>query len=173
MHETTGDSEILAAVRDRDVAALGELYARHADAVYTLAYRILGVAQEAEDVLQDVFVGLPRALAGYREHGRFAAWLRRVTVRAALMRRRSTDRKREAPLEHAAIAAQPSDSPLDRIALERALGRLPDPLRRVFVLKEIEGYSHAEVGALLGISAANSSMRLSRAWSALRREIHS
>jgi RNA polymerase sigma-70 factor (ECF subfamily) len=173
MTERRGESELLAAARSRDLTALGELYARHSDMVYSAARRILGTAQDAEDVLQDVFVGLPRALAAYHERGRFVAWLRQVTVRTALMRRRSSDRKREAPLDHTTLAAPASHSPLDRIALERALARLPDALRLVFVLKEIEGYSHAEIGALLGISAASSSVRLSRAWSALRREIHS
>lgn len=165
------DHELLAAARTGASDAVGELYRRHANGVYALAYRILGSPDEAEDVLQDVFVGLPRALAGYRERGRLEAWLRRVTVRTALMRMRSARRKREAPLEEAAWAPSPSAThPVDRIALERAMHRLPENLRAVFVLKEIEGYAHAEIGALLGITAASSAMRLSRAWSLLRKE---
>jgi RNA polymerase sigma-70 factor (ECF subfamily) len=173
MDASSGESELLAAAKARELGAVGELYRRHADGVFALAYRMLGSKEEAEDVLQDVFVGLPRALESYREVGRFEGWLKRVTVRAALMRLRSKRRKRETPLEEAMGTAVAAGSPIDRIALERALNRLPDSLRAVFVLREIEGYAHAEIGALLDITAASSAMRLSRAWSALRRELRS
>jgi RNA polymerase sigma-70 factor (ECF subfamily) len=168
------DRELYDAARAGRLDAVGELYRRHADDVYTLALRILGSADDAEDVLQDVFVGLPRALRGYRDQGRFAAWLRRVTVRVALMRLRAVRRKRETPL---ASLTQPAEAtplegthPVDRVALERAIAGLPEKLRLVFVLKEIEGYGHAEIAGILGISAAASMTRLSRAWDALRKE---
>lgn len=164
--------ELLRRVRQGSVDALGELYRAHADAVYTLALRLTGSRADAEDVLHDVFLGLPRAAASYHERGRFAAWLGRVTARAALMRMRARRRKRESPLEEAGSpAAARGADPVDRIALERALARLPAPLRVVFVLKEIEGYSHEEIGGMLGITAANSAQRLSRAWKHLRREM--
>lgn len=167
------EDELLDAVRGRAMGAVGELYRRHANEVFALAYRILGSSDEAEDVLQDVFVGLPRALEGYRERGRFEAWLRRVTARTALMHLRRMRRKRETPLIEAARAPTSHRHPIDKIAIERALTMLPEKLRVVFVLKEIEGYSHAEIGALLGITAASSAMRLSRAWSALRKNVAS
>jgi RNA polymerase sigma-70 factor (ECF subfamily) len=173
------DATLLAAVRGGSVDALGRLYARHADAVYGLARRVTGSDEEAEEVLQDVFVGLPRAARSYDERGRFASWLKRVVVRASLMRLRSARRKREAPLAavagaaEAAGAATAQERPIDRIALERLVARLPEPLRVVFVLREIEGYTHAEIGQLLGISAGNSAVRLNRAWAALRKEARS
>jgi RNA polymerase sigma-70 factor, ECF subfamily len=169
------DRELYAAARAGRLDAVGELYRRHADEVYALAVRIMGSADDAEDVLQDVFVGLPRALRRYDERGRFIVWLKRVTVRVALMRIRSVRRKREAPLTALADAADvgvaAAAHPIDRIALERALGRLPDKLRLVFVLKEIEGYAHAEIASALGISTGASMTRLSRAWDALRKEV--
>jgi RNA polymerase sigma-70 factor, ECF subfamily len=167
------DAELLAAARAGRLGAVGELYRRHADDVYTLALRMLGSADDADDVLQDVFVGLPRALRGYRDEGRFGAWLQRVTVRVALMRLRAGRRKRETllPSDGAPeIAAAGGAHPLDRVALERALARLPDKLRIVFVLKEIEGYAHHEIATLLGITAGAAMTRLSRAWDALRKE---
>lgn len=153
------------------VDALGELYRRHADAVFTTAYRITGSRTEAEDVLQDVFVGLPRALDRYREQGQFGAWLKRLAVRTALMRRRARQRKREEPLESASPRAKPGIDPVDRMQAEAAVAGLPDSLRLVFVLKEIEGYSHDEIAALLGISSNASGARLSRAWARLRKEL--
>lgn len=171
MTDTPDDAALLAAARASAIDAVGELYRRHGDTVYGVAFRILGSREEAEDVLQDVFVGLPRALSHYHERGRFAAWLKRITVRTALMHLRRGARKPAMPLDADGGVAPAGLHPVDRVALERAVGRLPDTQRVVFVLKEIEGYSHTEIGELLGITAATSAMRLSRAWAALRKEM--
>ncbi|HEX6042813.1 sigma-70 family RNA polymerase sigma factor, partial [Longimicrobium sp.] len=166
------DDDLARVVREGSLDALGQVYARHGAAVYAAAYRILGVRADAEDVLQDVFVGLARALAGYQERGKLQAWLRRVAVRAALMRLRARGRRREQPFADLPEAAGPTgDGALDRVALQAALRALPDKLRTVFVLKEIEGYSHDEVAGLLGISAGTSAVRLFRAWKLLRTEV--
>jgi RNA polymerase sigma-70 factor (ECF subfamily) len=163
------DDDLARAVREGSLDALGQVYARHSAAVYAAAYRILGVRADAEDVLQDVFVGLSRALAGYQERGRLDAWLRRVAVRAALMRLRARGRRREQPFADLDAPAAPAgDGALDRLALHAALRTLPDKLRTVFVLKEIEGYAHDEIAGLLGISANTSAVRLFRAWKHLR-----
>jgi RNA polymerase sigma-70 factor, ECF subfamily len=164
---------LIVAARDGSIDALGELYRRHADMVHQVAYRMTASRDDAADVLQDVFVGLRRALRGYDEKGRFDAWLRQVTVRTCLMRQRTERRKRETSLADAApeLEAHAGTHPLDRLAVQRALARLPTPLRAVFALREIEGYTHAEIAALLGISEANSATRLSRAWSQLRKEL--
>jgi RNA polymerase sigma-70 factor (ECF subfamily) len=172
---TAEPREVIAAARSGSLDALGELYRRHADAVHALAYRMLGSVDDAADVLQDVFVGLPHALRSYSEQGRFESWLKQVTVRACLMRQRGKRRKRELRLDDVPLDARAAATshPLDRLAVQRAVEALPDPLRAVFALREIEGYSHAEIGALLGISAANSATRLARAWSQLRKELQS
>lgn len=160
--------------------ALGELYHAHADAVFTLAYRLTGSRDDAEDVLQDVFVGLPRALASYRERGQFESWLKRVTARTALMRMRAQRRRREDSFEPLgdSTAGMPrgdadaaSSSAVDRLAMQTALAHLPQTLRAVFLLREVEGYAHEEIAGLLGISAGASATRLSRAWSLLRKEL--
>jgi RNA polymerase sigma-70 factor (ECF subfamily) len=172
MMDPSTDGELLAAAARARPEAVGELYRRHGDGVYALALRITGSADDADDVLQDVFVGLPRALQSYTERGRFSAWLRRVTVRVALSRLRAAKRKRQAPLEvgSSASVADAGAHPVDRITLERAIARLPEKQRVVFVLREIEGYPHGEIADLLGITEGASMVRLSRAWSALRKE---
>jgi len=151
-------------------AALAALYREHGAALYRLAYRLTGTPQDAEDVVHDVFVGLPDALERYEERGSFIGWLKRVTARVALMRLRSVKRRREVALE----ATLPSvDGPPDAAgtALRVAVDALPNPLRSVLVLKEIEGYSHAEVGELLGISTGASRVRLNRAMRLLRKTL--
>lgn len=92
--EQKTDAELSAALRSGSSEALGELYGRHAQAVMRMAYRICGCAADAEDVLQDVFIGLPEAARNYRETGSFGGWLKQVTTRMALMRRRRAAKSR-------------------------------------------------------------------------------
>jgi RNA polymerase sigma-70 factor (ECF subfamily) len=149
---------------------LEALYRQHADAIYTLAWRITGSREDAEDVLQDLFVGLPRALAGYRDQGRFESWLKRIAARLALMRLRAARRRSEVSLrDEGSLLPSREAQPGAAIELERAIQSLPEPLRVVFVLREVEGFSHLEIAELLGISISNSATRLSRAWTALRK----
>jgi RNA polymerase sigma factor (sigma-70 family) len=67
---------------------LRELYGRYAGDLYRIAYRLTGSRADAEDVVQDVFLGLPAALRGYEEHGKLDGWIRKVTARVALSRLR-------------------------------------------------------------------------------------
>jgi RNA polymerase sigma-70 factor, ECF subfamily len=146
--------------------ALGDLYRLYGQALFRVAYRLTGSREDAEDVVHDVFVGLPEALERYEERGRLDAWLRRVTARGALMKLRK--QRRHAVLlldEHS--GSQPAV--VGNQDLEAAVNALPAPLRSVLVLKEIEGYSHAETAEMLGISTVTSRVRLMRAMARLRR----
>jgi len=152
--------------------ALGGLFRRYAEGVYRVAYRITGTRADAEDTLQDVFVGLPRALSSYREQGRFGGWLRQVTIRTALSRIRGRERRTFEPLDRVEVPARPGPADaLDRIELARALDEMPEAHRIVFLLKEVEGYDHAEIGALLAISPGAARVRLHRAWRFLEARI--
>ena len=159
---------LIEAVRSGNPEALAALYREHGAALYRLAYRLTGTPEEAEDVVHDVFVGLPEALAHYEERGKFTSWLKRVTARVALIRLRSRQRRREVSIDG---ADQQSRPPVDAdvIALEGAVNSLPDSLRVVIMLREVEGYSHSEVAALLGISVAASRVRAARALARLRK----
>ena len=154
-----------------DAQALGTLYDTYARQLFRLAYRLLGTREDAEDVVHDVFVGLPEALAHYEERGRLDAWLRRVTVRVALMRQRTRERRREISLHSAADIPTPPGLTPEQMALRAAVNALPGALRSVLVLKEMEGYSHAEIAALLGISAVTSRVRLYRAIKRVRQRL--
>jgi len=154
-----------------DLDALDALFHRHASALLNLARRITGSAVDAEDVVQDLFVGLPMAVRRYAERGSFGAWLRTVTVRLALDRVRRRTRRHEVALDLAGEQTAVSETPEVRWDLEGAIAALPDDLRMVFVLKEVEGFSHAEIGRLLGIRTGTSEVRLHRAVRALRRAL--
>jgi len=165
-------ASLIAEARAGGPEALAALYLEHGAALFRLAYRLVGAREDAEDVVHDVFVGLPEALQRYEERGSFAGWLKRVTARVALMRLRSGTRRREVALDSAiAQAEQPASS--ERDGLQAAVNTLPDYLRAVLVLKEIEGYAHAEIANLLGISEGASRVRLTRALKRLRNELES
>src|SRR5450432_1674049 len=73
--------------------ALAALFELHSAAVHRVAYRLTMSPDDAEDIVQDVFIGLPEALAAYTGDGDFSAWLRKVVVRTTLMRMRSSRRR--------------------------------------------------------------------------------
>jgi RNA polymerase sigma-70 factor (ECF subfamily) len=146
------------------------LYDTFGAGLFRLAYRLTGTREDAEDVVHDVFVGLPEALTRYEERGRLGAWLRRVTARVALMRVRGQARRRETRLEDTAAIPARADG-TEQVELWAVVNTLPTALRSVLVLKEMEGYSHAEIADLLGISVVTSRVRLLRAMRRLRRTL--
>ena len=155
--------------------ALSELYRRYGQSLMALAYRLMGSRDDAEDVLHDVFLGLPEALRRYDERGSLESWLKRVTARVALSRLRSRERRSEVDLsdELALPLSQAADQLGDLVAVQRVIDALPDAQRTVFVLREIEGYSHAEIAELLDITANASEVRHHRALKSLRRTLGS
>jgi RNA polymerase sigma-70 factor (ECF subfamily) len=152
-----------------DMAALGELFVAFGDLVYRTSLRLTGSPADAEDVTQELFVRLPGALRGFTGGASsFPGWIRRIAVRQTLMQMRSGRRRREVDVDGVASLVAPPDDALTRLTLEGALARLSAEHRMVFLLKEVEGLSHAEIAELVGISVANSEVRLHRARRELR-----
>jgi RNA polymerase sigma-70 factor (ECF subfamily) len=173
MTENDGRELPLDSARSGDPAAITEFYEHFGDTVYRVAYRLLGSSADAEDVVQDVFLGLPEALKTFAARGSLEGWLKRVTTRTALMMLRKQRIRRESSLDEMSEipGATNPGNPVDRVALERALKKLPLKLRSAFVLKEVEGYTHAEIGEILGISVTASKIQLYRARKRLRQDL--
>jgi len=150
--------------------ALAALYARYAKPLLAVAYRLLQTRQDAEDVVHDVFVGLPEALRRYQERGSLGPWLRTITARVALMRLREQGARPHVALDEQSLYASAS-APETALAIEQALRALSPNLRAVLVLKEIEGFTHAEIAAMLDISVGASEVRLHRALAAMRAQL--
>ncbi len=152
-----------------DRASLGALFVRYGDMVFGVARRYTACSADAEDVTQDLFVRLPAALRGFTgDIASFPAWLRRVAVRQALVLMRSGRRRREVSIDGVASLVARADHALERLTIQTALTRLSDDHRTVFLLREFEGFDHREIADLLGISVANSEVRLHRARRQLR-----
>lgn len=158
-----------------DDAAFAELYRAYASPVYTLALRMLRQREAAEDVLQEVFLELTRALTGYRGDGPFWGWVRRLAVNKVLMRMRA---ERVRPATDGAdgsdvLARLATADDADRVFVARdldfALGELPAQSRAVVWLHDVEGWTHQEIAAAMGRSTSFSKSQLARAHLRLRR----
>lgn len=143
-----------------------EAYARHGRALYGTALRILGRTEDAEDAMQDTFLIYHRNRSGL-DPSQVGGWLRRVLVNRCIDRLRQRGRRPEVELNEAVTpaSARPECRALD---LERAVARLPERARMVFVLHDVEGLRHDEVGETLGIAPGSSKSQLFRARRLLR-----
>jgi RNA polymerase sigma-70 factor (ECF subfamily) len=157
-----------------DPAAFERLYRIHVPRILALARRMAGAA-DAEELTQDVFVRAWQKLGSFRGESSLATWLHRMAVNVIIERFRTLATKRErflpdgddaiSRMPTAASAARGWDVGLD---LESAVDRLPPGARSVFVLHDVEGYKHEEIGTLLGVSVGTSKSQLHRARMTLR-----
>jgi RNA polymerase sigma-70 factor (ECF subfamily) len=173
MNSTTTDDELVGRARKGDREAVGWLYERHASRVYALARRLSGDDELAADWAQEAWVNVVRALPGFRGESRFTTWLHRITVNTVLHGFRSNQRRRDRLKELAreaggADAVAPAASPLTRLTLGEAVDRLPPGMRKVLVLHDVEGYTHEEIGAMLGITSGTCKSQLFKARAKLR-----
>jgi RNA polymerase sigma-70 factor (ECF subfamily) len=140
--------------------------------VYTLALRLSAAPAPAEDLCQEVFLAAWRGLAGFAGRSQFSTWLHRLTVNQWLMARRRGRLSLAEAVDPETTIAVASDLPA-RLDLERAMRRLPEQARAVFVLHDVEGHAHAEVGELLGIAPGTSKAHLHRARGLLKQWLES
>lgn len=169
--ERAEEAGLVARAAGGDDAAFTELVRRHRGEVYRLALRMVADRELAADVAQEAIVRAWRALPGFRGEAAFSTWLHRITVNTAWTHRRRARRHAAEPLEQAEAraAVEPGSHPERageaaemRVRLEWALGRLPVGMRAVVVLKDVYGWSHAEIAGSLGISVTAAKVRLHR-----------
>ncbi len=172
---------VVARARSGDVAALEALYRAFETPVYNLARRIMGSPEDAEDVLQETLLAVYEKIHTFDERSALTTWLYRVVVNTALMRLRARARVPEEAVDpvgphfteegqHAREVAEwalPPEEALLRqealAALQQGIERLPELYRAVYVLAEIEGLPHQEIGTILDITVATAKTRLHRA----------
>ena len=170
------DLELARRCRHGDAAAFEELYRAHATRLYTLLLRMAGSSEEAEDLLQDVFLTAHRKLDSFRGDSALGTWLYRMAVNHCLdylRGRRARMAQATTSLDDEDAAEPAATMPLvptavSRIDLERAIAQLPDGCRTVFVLHDVEGFEHHEIGQLLGISEGTSKSQVHKARMKLR-----
>lgn len=159
-----------------DVDAFELLYREHSGRMYALCLRLTaGDANDATELMQDVFIRAWRRLATYRGESAFASWLHRLAVNTMLENARS-DRRRTArvlPMDDTArLAGAARSSGVElRMDMENAIASLPKGARLAFVLHDVEGYQHQEIATQLGVSVGTIKAQLHRARRLLRERL--
>lgn len=168
--------DLIRRVLDGDVMAERALYDAHVDRVYRLCYRIANGDRElAQDFTQETFVRAFSRLADFRGASALSTWLHSIAVSVALngMRKAKRWHERETPLDDAVpvgVVKREAEPDL-KVRLKRAIDELPEPYRVVFMMYDMEGYTHEEIGAVLEIPSGTSKARLSRARAKLRESL--
>jgi RNA polymerase sigma-70 factor (ECF subfamily) len=168
------DLELADRCRRGDAGAFEELYRRHAPRLYGLACRMVG-GNEADDLLQEMFLSAHRKLASYKGEASLGTWLFRLGTNQCLDYLRSRRAKLalltdgiDREVDARGPAAGAILGVVDRMDLDRAVAQLPPGARAVFVLHDVEGCEHREIAQMLGISDGTSKSQLHKARLKLR-----
>ena len=169
------DLKLIKSCREGDRAAQKVLYERLAPRMFPVCIRYIGDRELAQDVLQEGFITLFTRLDAFKGEGSFEGWARRISVTTALMSLRKKDALKMSE-ELDAVRGMKADttSQMQNIGykeLMKLVMELPPGFRTVFNMYAIEGYSHKEIGDILGISESTSRTQLSRARTWLQNKI--
>jgi RNA polymerase sigma-70 factor, ECF subfamily len=174
--EPVPETELIQQVLTGNPAAERKLYEEHVERVYRLCYRLAGAdAGLAQDFTQETFVKAFSRLGEFRGQAKLATWLHTIAVSVSLngMRRVKRWRERETSIDDAVQigSTKRTAEPDLKIRLRDAIEKLPEPHRVVFVMFDMEGYTHEEIGEVLRIPTGTSKARLSRARARLREDL--
>ena len=172
----TDDLALVERCRKGELGAFEELYRAHSGRLYSVALRMVGNPADADDLLQEIFLSAHRKLESFRGESSLGTWLYRLGVNLCLDYLRSrTGRAVQVtdPLDDEPGLADPrgrglADRAVTRMDLERALAHLPVGCRTAFVLHDVEGLEHREIGEVMGIAEGTSKSQVHKARLRLR-----
>jgi RNA polymerase sigma-70 factor (ECF subfamily) len=172
----TADLELARRCQSGDATAFEELYRQHAGRLYNLVFRMSGSAQEADDLLQEVFLHAHRKLGSFRGDSSLGTWLYRLGMNHCLdylrgrqsRMGRATDSLEDEGMPEPVAPAPVVPTAISRMDLERAIAQLPAGCRAAFLLHDVEGFDHREVAAILGVSEGTSKSQVHKARMKLR-----
>lgn len=170
------ETRLVAALQQQEARAQRVVYERYGSRMMAICMRYVGNRDDAEEVLIDGFMRVYSRIDQFRGDGSFEGWMRRIMVTESLMYlRKNKAWRQELPLD--TITVEPdyewADANLQSEDLIRLVAQLPDGYRTVFNLYAIEGYNHAEIAELTGISEGTSKSQLSRARALLQQKVRS
>jgi RNA polymerase sigma-70 factor, ECF subfamily len=166
------DQLLLQRARNGDESALRSLWVQHSPHIDAVIRRLCGDAELAADIAQEVWMQIFRALPSYRGDAQFGTWAHRIAVNRtlnALRKVRRLDRTEADMPDDVAAPLEDFDRGFVAESIGAAVSRLSPGARAVFVLHDVEGYTHDEIAAELGITAGGSKSQLFKARAKLRR----
>ncbi len=155
-----------------DEGALRAIWTQHAPRIDALVRRLVGDPDQAADVAQEVWIQIFRALPGYRGDSQFSTWAHRIAVNRTLNALRSLRRvsAKEVDIEEdSSMVEHDGDRSMLAQTIDEAVQKLSPGARHVFVLHDVEGYTHEEIATELGITSGGSKSQLFKARAKLRR----
>jgi RNA polymerase sigma-70 factor, ECF subfamily len=166
------DQELIGRVLAGDPSAERALYDAHVDRVFRLVYRMAGDLERAQDYTQETFIRAFDRLSGFRGEAALSTWLASIAISITLngLRKVRRIREREVNLDESlqvGRARREADPDLKE-RLTQAIDDLPQGYRAVFVMHDVEGYTHEEIGTSLGVHPGTSKAQLFRARARLR-----
>jgi RNA polymerase sigma-70 factor (ECF subfamily) len=155
------DDELVARCLKGDLSAFEAIYSRHSSSLFNLAYRMVGNVNDAEDLLQEIFLLAYNKLPGYQGQAALGTWLYRVATNRCLDFLRSRAARNQAVTESLdakdrSLSGAPVESTPERLDIERSVDKLPDSYRAAFLLYDVEGFEHKEVAEILGVAEGTS-----------------
>lgn len=178
--ERVREKELIARAQKGDRAAFAALVRAHQNEVYTLARRLVGDPHMASDVAQETLIRAWKALPKFRGDARLSTWLHRITVNTSWTHKKRAQRMSVSSIDDHLDIAAPEDADHPSVAgellelrgrLRGALDRLPEGQRQVVVMKDIYGWSHAEIAKAMDISVTAAKVRLHRARARLANDL--
>ena len=169
----TADADLVERCRAGDMEAFAALYREQSPRIFALTRRMGGSPEEGEDLLQEVFLQAYRKLGSFKGDAAIGTWLYRLALNHCLDyvrgRRARMDRVTDSLVPGAGFEpTAPRDTPTARLDLQRAIDQLPDGCREAFILHDVEGFDHKEVGRLLGVAEGTSKSQVFKARMKLR-----
>jgi RNA polymerase sigma-70 factor (ECF subfamily) len=174
-HKTSLIADLIKRAQAGDADAFGALFQAHKARIYSVCLRMTSNAAEAEDLTQDAFLQVFRKITKFRGDSAFSTWVHRIAVNTVLMRFRkkslsqvsldepvNTSNGEKMRREYGTRDKNLAGC-IDRIALARAIKKLPSGYRTIFLLHEVEGYEHQEIAEMLSCSVGNSKSQLYKA----------
>ena len=186
MKENMTDKELVKECKQGDKAAYAELVSRYTEKAYNLALRITRNQEDAEEILQDVFLTVYNKIDKFQEKAAFSSWLYRITANTSFMKLRKRKQHAAVSMDDVGPAAEHDwkaggvdihDTNLIstrhelREALEDAISKLPDEYKTIFILRDVDGLSNQEVGNVLNLSVPAVKSRLHRSRLMLRKKL--
>lgn len=170
------DLALVERCRQGDLGAFDEIYRAHSRRLYGVAVRMLGNPADADDMLQEIFLAAHRKLDSFRGESALGTWLYRLAVNLCLDHLRSrtgrtlhlTDALDDEPALPDAGSRGLAERAVTKMDLERALAQLPEGCRTAFVLHDVQGLEHREVGEIMGIAEGTSKSQVHKARLRLR-----
>jgi len=170
--------EIIDRCRLGDRAAFYELYKLYSRSMYNVGYRIVNDEVEAEDVLQEAFISAFNSLQSYRGDSTFGAWLKRIVINKAINHLHKKKLERMPEDDRWDVKEEEEVDPLEGYPftvekVKKTIELLPDGYRSVLSMYLFEGFDHAEIGEVLGISESTSKSQFNRAKKKLKELLES